>query len=87
LKRCPRKPAIAVWRDTMTDTKCGKVPTERRVEPRSFDAHLTVRIDEDCLQRLDRWARREGVTATTLARTILEEAIQQENATAGKTSE
>ena len=38
----------------------------------SFDARLTIRLDDGCLHALDRWARREGVTAATLARTILE---------------
>jgi predicted DNA-binding protein len=45
---------------------------------KSFDAHLTIRISEDCLQKLDKWARREGVTAATLARTIVEDAVREE---------
>ena len=45
---------------------------------KSFDAHLTIRLSEDCLQKLDRWARREGVTAATLARTIVEDAVREE---------
>jgi predicted DNA binding CopG/RHH family protein len=70
----------------MARKKDATTPTAER-EPRhhSFDARLTIRIDDDCLHALDRWARREGVTAATLARTILEDAIQREGGTSERT--
>jgi hypothetical protein len=71
--------AMARKKDTVSP------PAEQEPPHHSFDARLTIRIDDDCLHALDRWARREGVTAATLARTILEEAIQREGAAPGRT--
>ena len=62
----------------MAHKKDAETGAAEREPHHSFDGRLTIRIDDDCLQALDRWARREGVTAGTLARTILEDAIQRE---------
>ena len=62
----------------MARKKAAETPAAEQHPTHSFDGRLLIRIDEHCLQALDRWARREGVTAATLARAILEEAIQRE---------
>lgn len=69
----------------MARKKYGEAPAAQRPTTHSFDGRLMIRIDDDCLQALDRWARREGVTAATLARAILEEAIQRESRTSRRT--